>query len=182
VVQFCAKKHGMFPFHNYIILGDDIVIKNNKVARSYISFMSKLGVDISLHKTHVSKDTYEFAKRWIKYTPLNGFKEVTPIPLKGIANNIDNPFIVYTILFDYFIVKGNMYLSRLSIVSLVIRLYNNLVFKYFEKGKLIKSTTYSSRYLRTKLMMLDLSMRISLDLATDQQIRKYLCSVLKNQD
>jgi len=64
VVQFCAKKNGLFPFSNYIILGDDIVIKNNKVARSYISFMTKLGVSISEHKTHVSKDTYEFAKRW----------------------------------------------------------------------------------------------------------------------
>jgi len=63
VVQFCAKKNGKFPFSNYIILGDDIVIKDNKIARSYISFMTKLGVSISPHKTHVSKDTYEFAKR-----------------------------------------------------------------------------------------------------------------------
>jgi ATP-dependent RNA circularization protein (DNA/RNA ligase family) len=66
VVQFCAHKAGKFPFTNYIILGDDIVVKDNKVARNYISFMNKLGVDISLHKTHVSKDTYEFAKRWIR--------------------------------------------------------------------------------------------------------------------
>jgi hypothetical protein len=63
VVQFCAYKASKFPFTNYIILGDDIVIKDNKIARSYISFMTKLGVSISLHKTHVSKDTYEFAKR-----------------------------------------------------------------------------------------------------------------------
>jgi len=63
VVQFCAHKVGKFPFTNYIILGDDIVIKDNIIARSYISFMGKLGVDISMHKTHVSKDTYEFAKR-----------------------------------------------------------------------------------------------------------------------
>jgi len=32
VVQFCSYKKGKFPFNNYIILGDDIVIKDNKVA------------------------------------------------------------------------------------------------------------------------------------------------------
>jgi hypothetical protein len=46
-----------------MILGDDIVIKNDKVAKTYIKVMNSLGVDISLNKTHVSFDTYEFAKR-----------------------------------------------------------------------------------------------------------------------
>jgi hypothetical protein len=50
-------------FNQYIILGDDIVIKNNNVALKYISVMSRLGVDISVAKTHVGKTTYEFAKR-----------------------------------------------------------------------------------------------------------------------
>jgi hypothetical protein len=44
--------------------------------------MTRLGVDISVAKTHVSKDTYEFAKRWIK-----SGKEITGLPLKGILNN-----------------------------------------------------------------------------------------------
>jgi len=73
---------GISNFKDYILLGDDIVIKNDKVASKYISIMTKLGVDISLHKTHVSKDTYEFAKRWIK-----GGCEITGIPLRGILNN-----------------------------------------------------------------------------------------------
>jgi hypothetical protein len=54
---------GISNFKDYILLGDDIVIKNDKVASKYIKIMTRLGVDISLHKTHVSKDTYEFAKR-----------------------------------------------------------------------------------------------------------------------
>lgn len=182
VVQFCAYKLGKFPFTNYIILGDDIVVKDTKVAKSYISFMTKLGVDISPHKTHVSNDTYEFAKRWIRWTPLDGFKEISPLPLKGIGTNIDNPFIVFTILFDYFIVKRNSYLSSSNLVSLVVRLYNNLSFKYFVKGKLQKKVTFNSTYLRAKLNMLELSMRFSLDLITDTQIRFYLCKVMGNHD
>jgi hypothetical protein len=44
--------------------------------------MTKLGVKISVPKTHVSKDTYEFAKRWIR-----GGKEITGIPLKGVLGH-----------------------------------------------------------------------------------------------
>jgi hypothetical protein len=64
VVHWSAYLEGYLDFNDYILLGDDIVIKNNKVARRYKSIMNKLGVDISDAKSHVSKDTYEFAKRW----------------------------------------------------------------------------------------------------------------------
>jgi hypothetical protein len=50
-------------FKNYIILGDDIVINHDGVAKRYTKLMNKLGVEVSASKTHVSKDTYEFAKR-----------------------------------------------------------------------------------------------------------------------
>jgi UTP-glucose-1-phosphate uridylyltransferase len=63
VVAWAAYLVGKKPFTNYIILGDDIVIKDDKVAKKYISIMHKLGVSISESKTHVSTDTYEFAKR-----------------------------------------------------------------------------------------------------------------------
>jgi hypothetical protein len=46
-----------------MILGDDIVIKNDAVAKTYIDVIGRLGVELSLQKTHVSSDTYEFAKR-----------------------------------------------------------------------------------------------------------------------
>jgi hypothetical protein len=46
-----------------MILGDDIVIKNDAVAKTYIDVINRLGVELSLQKTHVSSDTYEFAKR-----------------------------------------------------------------------------------------------------------------------
>jgi len=58
-----ALKVGKPYFTNYIILGDDIVIKSTAVAESYKAMISALGVSISPMKTHVSKDTYEFAKR-----------------------------------------------------------------------------------------------------------------------
>jgi hypothetical protein len=57
--------------------------------------MARLGVDISSSKTHVSKDTYEFAKRWLRNNV-----ELTGLPLRGLTSHFDNPFIVHLVLFD----------------------------------------------------------------------------------
>jgi len=45
----------------------------------YIKWCNRLGIEISLNKTHVSNDTYEFAKRWFK-----GGREITGLPTRGI--------------------------------------------------------------------------------------------------
>jgi hypothetical protein len=62
-VDFCATLEGYTDFDQYIPLGDDIVIKNDKVANRYMETLTKIGVEASVAKTHVSRDTYEFAKR-----------------------------------------------------------------------------------------------------------------------
>lgn len=82
VVQFSAHSVGKTGFADYMLLGDDIVIADKAVAEKYISVLSELGVGISLHKTHVSDDTYEFAKRWIK----KGV-EISGIPLRGLISS-----------------------------------------------------------------------------------------------
>jgi hypothetical protein len=63
----------------YVLLGDDIVLTNDAVAKEYRTIMNELGVSISEQKTHVSQDTYEFAKRWIH----RGL-EVTGAPLGSL--------------------------------------------------------------------------------------------------
>jgi len=66
IVQYAAWKEG-WPkwFGDYLVLGDDIVIFNSKVAQRYLVVMKALGVKINLIKSVVSKDTFEFAKRII---------------------------------------------------------------------------------------------------------------------
>jgi hypothetical protein len=63
LVKYCASQIGKNLFNNYIILGDDIVIKDDQVALMYKKLMAKLGVELSENKTHVSETHYEFAKR-----------------------------------------------------------------------------------------------------------------------
>jgi len=120
LVHWCAHVEGYEDFNQYILLGDDIVIKNDNVAKRYIKVLTSLGVEVSLNKTHVSKDTYEFAKRWIK--PFSR-TEITGIPLKGIILNFKNPQVVFIILYDYFKIKCNLYTSKYNLVELLFRLY-----------------------------------------------------------
>jgi hypothetical protein len=63
----------------YIVLGDDVVIAHSGLAREYRALLDTLDVPISKIKTHVSKDTYEFAKRWV-----HKGVEITPFPIPGV--------------------------------------------------------------------------------------------------
>lgn len=80
IVRLSAKRAGLpITWQGYVLLGDDIVLTNDLVAKEYRAIMSDLGVSISETKTHVSNDTYEFAKRWIH----KGL-EVTGAPLGSL--------------------------------------------------------------------------------------------------
>jgi len=81
-IQFSAKRAGLrLPFLDYRLLGDDVVIRNDRVAQEYLSLLNQIGVDVSSDKTLVSQHSFEFAKRFF-------FKdtEVTGFPLAGIQN------------------------------------------------------------------------------------------------
>jgi hypothetical protein len=65
---------GIPHFRDYALLGDDLVIANAAVATEYRALLSVLDMPVSEEKTHVSVDTYEFAKRWVhKGDEITGF-------------------------------------------------------------------------------------------------------------
>jgi hypothetical protein len=90
VVQYAAHVCGQYPFKEYILLGDDIVIYNDIVASEYVKVINLLGVDCSPAKSHTSENCYEFAKRWFH----NGI-EISPVPLKGFLSNWSNPALLF---------------------------------------------------------------------------------------
>lgn len=67
------------PFTEYAVLGDDIVIWNSKVAKTYLRVLKTLGVEVGLAKSVISKKGIglEFAKK----TFVNG-SDLSPIPFK----------------------------------------------------------------------------------------------------
>jgi hypothetical protein len=62
-VNIAATRCSEVAQGKYMILGDDIVIGNDKIAKQYIKLCRELDVQISRHKTHISPYMYEFAKR-----------------------------------------------------------------------------------------------------------------------
>jgi len=63
IVQYCAYLIGSYPTKDYILLGDDIVIVNDKLAEKYKEVIKSIGVELSDYKSHTSSFMYEFAKR-----------------------------------------------------------------------------------------------------------------------
>lgn len=66
LVRASALRVGLSDFRDYAVLGDDVVIANTMVAKSYHHLMTTvLGVDINLSKSLVSSHSLEFAKQLI---------------------------------------------------------------------------------------------------------------------
>jgi hypothetical protein len=68
LVRMRAISCGISNFQDYLILGDDVVIANSKVAESYIKIIESIGISISIPKSVVRNDTHfgvEFASRYI---------------------------------------------------------------------------------------------------------------------
>lgn len=162
VVHWSAYLCGYTDFKDYILLGDDIVIKHNKIAKKYKSIMNKLGVDISEAKSHVSKDTYEFAKRWIR----KGI-EISPLPLRGILNNISNPQVVLQQLMSY-IHRSRMDING-NVLELVGELYNKIKFnrRFWTKSS-INQYCYKFYY----------SYRYSVGLSSNEEMRIFFMRYL----
>ena len=84
IVRLSAKRAGKsIHWTDYVLLGDDIVLSDEHVAKEYMAILEVLGVKVSEMKTHVSNDTYEFAKRWIHFG-----EEVTGAPLGSLFEAI----------------------------------------------------------------------------------------------
>jgi hypothetical protein len=112
VVQYAAFQCAQYPFKEYILLGDDIVIYSDAVAEKYKQIISDLGVDCSPMKSHSSLETYEFAKRWFH----KGI-EISGVPLKGFLANTGNPVLLFQDLLEL-VYKGRGPKSVINSVSL----------------------------------------------------------------
>nr|UJQ92528.1 MAG: putative RNA-dependent RNA polymerase [Mitoviridae sp.] len=81
LVRVAALRAGFPHFTSYFLLGDDIVIANADVATAYRKLLFDLDMPISEAKTHVSNDTFEFAKRWF-----HKGEEITGFSIAGIGS------------------------------------------------------------------------------------------------
>jgi len=139
IVQLCAIQTNQFPTKNYILLGDDIVIGGDKLAAAYQEMMSHFGVEISSHKSHVSKDTYEFAKRWF-----HAGKECSGIQVSAFMETWSNYTLLYGTIRQYF-ERGFIPYKFTSIAELVYSLllslgvYHRLAMNIYRKVEVLNA-------------------------------------------
>ena len=160
VVHYAAHCCGISDFNQYILLGDDIVIKNNKVADKYKGIMMRMGVEVSYSKTHASYDTYEFAKRWIK-----AGKEISGVPLRGIIQNVKSLRIVFSDLYEYNQRVPNYKLE--NSLFLVAKVMENINVSYKRRNSFKDIIRYLNDF--------RISYRFSQNNLTDSEFRNWLC-------
>jgi len=112
LVRIAANRVGIPDFVHYAILGDDVVIANSSVAKSYHHLMTTvLGVEINLSKSLISTDSFEFAKRLVT---MKG--EVSPVGAKNLLVALKSLKGVPSVLLD--LVNKGFYLTEDSVNQL----------------------------------------------------------------
>lgn len=139
IVQYAAKLAGVNPDNNYILLGDDIVIINDDIAQKYEFLMEQLGVGISRAKTHVSKDTYEFAKRWLQ----NGI-EITGFPVNSVVSTINSPFELFNSIYIH-MQRGLGPMNLMNSIDITMKLYQ-ILGKTSKELKRIRKALWNFRF------------------------------------
>jgi len=66
IVNWAAVIAGEIAENKYVILGDDIVIADPKIAKQYVRVIKALGIEISMAKSFTERHLAEFGKGWYR--------------------------------------------------------------------------------------------------------------------
>jgi hypothetical protein len=161
VMFYCCKELGI-PFKNakYVMLGDDVLIGDHRLAFAYKEFIKGLGVEFSDLKTHESKTLCEFAKRLV----YNG-QEITPFPISSIKESAKRFYLLVNLLSEQ-IERG--WIPLKGIPETIFDFY-----KIVKKRNSKFSRTLSERSYTCELIMKMMRGSISASDAFNSTIRKY---------
>jgi hypothetical protein len=96
LVFSACKKAGMrWKDCPYLMLGDDIVIADDKVAQHYKDLLQRFDIPYSKEKSHQSPHLFEFAKRFVHCGT-----EISPFPLAGLYENRNNWLLAVGTIFE----------------------------------------------------------------------------------
>jgi hypothetical protein len=83
LIYYCCQINGIdWKSCQYCILGDDVLIRDDLVAKSYLEVIERIGLEYSPAKTHVSDHFFEIAKRLFYKN-----EEVSPFPISSIKES-----------------------------------------------------------------------------------------------
>lgn len=79
------RRFNKYGFDKYVILGDDIVIFDENIAKVYLRLLKYLGIGISIEKCFISPNVCEFTKKFILRD-----KIIYPFSLSILCKNFDS--------------------------------------------------------------------------------------------
>lgn len=79
----------------YMMLGDDIVIANDRVASEYLRLLERFDIPFGKEKSHSSPYLFEFSKRFVHCG-----NEISPFPLAGLYENRNNWLLAIGTIFE----------------------------------------------------------------------------------
>jgi len=123
----CEKLKINFKTARYKLLGDDIVIFDDKLAFEYKALMTKLGVEINLTKSFVSKTYFEFAKRI--FIPCG---EISPFPIGSVNDSIKCIF-NFIEMYNSALMKGFIFKSKLTCAKAFYNMFFRGNTKYYRR-------------------------------------------------
>jgi hypothetical protein len=96
VIYLACKKCGIkWKESKYCMLGDDVLIGDDLLAKTYKEFIQELGVTFSPRKTHSSKLLSEFAKCYF----FRG-EEITPFPINALREARKRYYVLLNVLYE----------------------------------------------------------------------------------
>nr|QKW91256.1 RNA-dependent RNA polymerase [Botrytis cinerea mitovirus 9] len=111
IVKISALQVGISDFRDYGVLGDDVVIYNDKVADQYLINMKLLGVEINLNKSVQSYDFAEFAKKWVGHDC-----DISPLGPGLILQSIRDKTFISNAIFELLRRNVHSYSSMFDII------------------------------------------------------------------
>lgn len=165
----------------YVVLGDDVVISNDFVAKAFLSLLSDLQVPVSLDKSITSKNIAEFAGYWVD-KELGKFRvgKFRPLSLKNLLSKASDD------RYDLSLVCQNWVITLLDKISTsywpygLVRFDDQIMFDMdvVEKISLLLSVSqgFNKGFVRTRpewiqILNLDMSFPTLFDAEKTFQIR-----------
>nr|QXN75378.1 MAG: RNA-dependent RNA polymerase [Grapevine-associated mitovirus 3] len=111
IMRVASINCGLEGFSDYLILGDDVIIANDSVAKEYMRIMSLLGLEINLQKSMIGVNSCEFAKKW-----MIGQRDLSPFGAKLILQALRSRDAMFLVITDLLRRK----LVSLSLIPVVI--------------------------------------------------------------
>lgn len=76
------------------------MLTDSRVGDRYIELLNRMGVEVSMSKTHRSRNFFEFAKRYFYSGKTSTFVEISPFPVSALKEMSRRDYLLTQLLME----------------------------------------------------------------------------------